>query len=180
MQILDLEISDLKLLKLNAHRDERGYFVERFKKKEFSVLGVEFVQDNFSRSAPKVLRGLHYQFQPAQGKLVTCLSGKILDVAVDIRQASPSYGKSVAVTLDSEQPEWLWVPAGFAHGFCVLGDQPADVMYKVTCPYGPQGEGAILWNDSELNIPWPYQDVVMSGKDRQAQSFSAYKKNPVF
>ena len=165
--VLETGIRDLKLIQLTIHGDERGFFVERFQKDRFKAHGLpfEFVQDNLSRSAPGVLRGLHYQTDPGQGKLVGCTHGRIWDVAVDIRKDSPTFGKSFGVELSALNGKLLWVPAGFAHGFCVLGDEPADVMYKVDAPYNPSSEGGIRWDDRDLAIDWPINNPLVSARD---------------
>ena len=155
MKIYNSPIADLKIVKLDLYGDERGFFVERFKFNEFKKhnLPTEFVQDNHSKSAPNVIRGLHYQYDPAQGKLVGCTRGKIFDVAVDIRKDSKTLGKWYGITLD--QATLLWVPHGFAHGFCTIGNEPADLYYKITGgEYNANGEGGILWNDADINITW--------------------------
>lgn len=175
MQIIDLEIPDLKLIKLKIHGDERGFFTERYKE---GVLPNKFIQDNHSRSQAGILRGLHYQRNPDQAKLVSCISGKIYDVAVDIRSGSPTFGQHYGVELTGENGLMLYVPAGFAHGFSVL--EEADVMYKVDGAYSPEGEGAISFSDPELKIHWQVESPLLSGKDKIAASFAEYCKNPVF
>ncbi len=170
------------LISSRIFHDERGFFTERFKLDEFKKLGISsaFIQDNFSRSKPQVLRGLHYQWNQPQGKLVTCLSGAILDIAVDIRKNSPTFGKYISVELSGDKPEWLWIPPGFAHGFCVLGNKDADILYKVDNNYNPVGEAGIMWNDSDLQIQWPLQNPQVSAKDNQLLSFKSYTLNPSF
>jgi dTDP-4-dehydrorhamnose 3,5-epimerase len=168
------------LFQNKVFKDSRGFFCERFKLSDFEILDRPFVQENFSRSAPRVLRGLHYQFAPAQGKLVTCMKGKIFDVAVDIRRDSKTFGRHVSVVLDGDSPSWFWVPAGFAHGFLNISDSDADVIYKVDQPYGPTGEGAIIWNDSDLAIDWPIKNPLLSDKDLAAFSFKNYSLNSRF
>src|SRR5205823_71251 len=139
MKVLPVEIKGLALVELKVHGDARGFFVERYQHDRFRDHGLpsNFVQDNHSRSAPGVLRGLHYQVNPGQGKLVGVIRGRIWDVAVDIRPNSPTYGKHVAVELSDMNGRLLWIPPGFAHGFCVLGEEPADVLYKVDAAYNP-------------------------------------------
>lgn len=171
MRLVEIEpkIEGLKLIELKIHGDARGFFVERFQKQKFLDLGLptEFVQDNHSRSAPGVLRGLHYQVSPPQGKLVGCLRGRIWDVAVDIRPGSETFGKWFGAELSDMNGRLLWVPTGFAHGFCVLGDEPADVFYKVDSLYNPASEGGIKWNDLDLAIEWPVKDPQISDRDRK-------------
>lgn len=182
LKVESLALSGLKLLTLKAHLDERGFFVERYNQENFAALGLAFpfVQDNFSTSKPGVIRGLHYQFQPAQGKLVGVTRGKILDVAVDLRPGSSTYKKFVSVELDGQNPQLLWIPAGFAHGFCVLGNEPADVLYKVDANYNAVGENGIIWNDPEIGIPWPVTSPIISKKDQTLQTFAEYDRNPAF
>lgn len=182
MHVEPLTLEGLTLITLAVHGDERGFFVERFNQESFEEAGLPtaYFQDNHSRSAPNILRGLHYQHAPAQGKLVGVIHGRILDVAVDIRAGSTTYGQHVAVELSDMNGKLLWVPPGFAHGFCVLGNAPADVMYKVSAPYNPAGEGGIAFNDPELAIDWPLKTPQISARDQQQQSFAKYKKDPVF
>jgi dTDP-4-dehydrorhamnose 3,5-epimerase len=182
LQVETFPISDLKLITLKSLPDPRGFFVERFKKSAFEEVGLptNFVQDNFSRSAPKVLRGLHYQWNQPQGKLVTCLHGKIFDVAVDIRVDSPTFGQHVSLILDGDKPQWFWVPVGFAHGFCVIGETDADIFYKCTAEYGPKGEGGIRWSDPALKIEWPFPNPDISARDDQMGSLQDYLKAPRF
>lgn len=173
----ELSISGLKIIQNKIFKDERGFFTERYKKDLFSELGLpEFVQDNHSRSKPGVLRGLHYQTGPtAQGKLVSVIRGKIFDVAVDLRKNSPTYGKYEAVELSDENGLQFWIPPGFAHGFCVIGNEDADVFYKVDRPYAPSTEGGIIYNDPGFGIEWPVKNPVLSAKD---MSLSLHNLNP--
>ena len=179
MKVTPLEIEDVLLVELTVHADARGFFVERFGLDRFRELGLPtaFVQDNQSRNRPGVLRGLHYQHTPPQGKLVGVTRGRIWDVAVDVRPDSPTFGQMVSAELSDVNGRLLWIPAGFAHGFCVLGDEPADVLYKVDAPYGPGGEGGIAWNDPDLAVPWPIAEPIVSDRDRTMQSFVAYQAN---
>ncbi len=182
MNVKNTIISDLKIIELTIHRDSRGFFVERFNKKSFADLGLptEFFQDNFSYSLPNVIRGLHYQNNPSQAKLVGCVRGRIWDVALDIRANSSTFGKHFGVELSGENGKLLYIPAGFAHGFCVLGDEPADVAYKVDNHYSKEGDGGIAFDDAELNIDWPVKNPIVSDKDRILQSFAQYKLKPCF
>lgn len=183
MNVTEFDIKGPKLITLKAFGDARGFFVERFHRERFKEIGLpadEFMQDNFSRSAKNILRGLHYQHDRPQGKLVTAMTGRIWDVAVDIRKGSPTFGKSVSVELDGDQPAWFWVPAGFAHGFAVLSEGGADVMYKVNAPYNPHGEGGIRWNDPDLAVPWPVKSPILSGKDEIQPMWSSYREEPRF
>jgi len=179
MQVVALEIPDVKLLTPDVFGDARGFFMESYNQRTFEeVIGeeVSFVQDNHSRSAQGVLRGLHYQVQQSQGKLLRVLQGQILDVAVDLRRESPDFSRWVSVLLDAENHQQLWVPPGFAHGFVVLSDI-ADVFYKTTDYYAPQHERAIRWDDAELGIDWRRElwqwggEPTLSPRDAAAPSF---------
>jgi len=162
-------IPDVLVLEPKVFRDARGYFYESYNRRSFAAaagLDVEFVQDNQSRSARNVLRGLHYQVRQPQGKLVRVVAGEIWDVAVDLRRGSPSFGRWAAAKLDGDSHRMLWIPPGFAHGFVVLSEQ-ADVIYKATNFYAPEHERTLLWNDPAIAIPWPLAgDPVMTDKDR--------------
>ena len=156
------------LVEPRSFGDERGLFREQYKHSDFERAGIpeHFVQDNFSRSVRKVLRGLHYQLSPkAQGKLVTCLRGSIFDVAVDIRKGSPSYGRWIGRELTGESNLMLYVPAGFAHGFLTLSEA-AEVLYKCTEEYSPSHDRGIIWNDPQINISWDIDAPLLSDKDR--------------
>lgn len=181
MKVTHLEISGLILIELSIHGDERGFFAERFKRSAFQELGLpcDFSQDNHSRSAPGVLRGLHYQTDPPQGKLVGVTRGRVWDVAVDVRPQSPTFGRSYHVELSDMNGRLLWIPPGFAHGFCVVGDEPADVYYKVNGDYNPDTEGGIIWSDPELGIPWPVRSPNTSVRDGALQTFIEYRDRPV-
>ncbi len=164
-----LEIPEILLIEARIFDDDRGYFLESYKHSDFAANGVTqaFVQDNISHSTRGVLRGLHFQNHPqAQGKLVTVLQGRIFDVAVDIRRGSPTYGQWVGVELAAEDFRMLWVPVGFAHGFCVLSHE-ATVAYKVTEEYAPELDRGILWNDPDIGIRWPIANPILSQKDAQ-------------
>jgi dTDP-4-dehydrorhamnose 3,5-epimerase len=180
VKVHSLSISGLKVVELDVHGDARGFFVERYSRQRFAEHGLptDFLQDNHSRSAPGVLRGLHYQANPAQGKLVGVTCGAVWDVAVDIRPDSPTYGEYAGIELTGENGKLFWIPAGFAHGFCVLGDEPADMLYKVTGLYNKAGEGGILYNDPELAIDWPLKNPLISDRDKQLLSFAQYKDQP--
>ena len=182
MEILSTEFAGLKVVQLKIYHDNRGFFVERFNKKLFQDLGlpVDYFQDNHSLSAPNVIRGLHFQNNPSQAKLVGCLRGKILDVAVDIRKNSPTFGKYFSIELSAENGKLLFIPAGFAHGFAVLGDEPADVMYKVDNQFSKEGDGGIRFNDPDLKIDWQIVNPIISDKDKNLPLFADYLKNPKF
>lgn len=148
--------------------DARGFFLESYNAARYAEAGVEatFVQDNLSRSAAGILRGLHLQHPRGQGKLVSVFEGRVLDVAVDVRVGSPSFGQHVTEVLDAERKNQLWIPPGFAHGFCVLGDGPATFVYKCTELYSPDDELTVAWDDPDLGIDWPLKDPKLSDKDR--------------
>ncbi len=180
MKVEQTPLAGLALITLDVYNDERGFFVERFNQQKFSERGlpINFVQDNHSLSKPGVVRGLHGQHTPAQGKLVGAVRGAIWDVAVDIRPDSKTLGQYFAVELTASNGKLLWIPAGFAHGFCVLGDEYADVLYKTDALFGPGGEFGISWNDPELAIAWPVKDAIVSTKDQNLPSFKEYLPNP--
>ena len=162
-----LEIPEVILVTPKSFPDERGFFLESFKESEFASNGIKtiFVQDNFSHSVKGVLRGLHYQKNPeAQAKLVIVLRGEIFDVAVDIRKDSSTYGKWVGEILSENNHNSLYIPEGFAHGFCVLSEE-ADVLYKVSQEYSPEDEKGITWNDPKINIIWPIDNPLLHEKD---------------
>lgn len=167
MQITPTELSGVYLIEPRLFEDERGYFLETFHRQKFAEAGidVEFVQDNFSHSRRGVLRGLHYQVEHAQGKLVRVTRGEIYDVAVDLRRSSPTFGRWTAALLSETNHRQLYIAPGFAHGFCVTSES-ADVSYKCTDFYAPQHERTLLWNDLALGINWPVSDPLVSGKDR--------------
>jgi len=168
-QFYPLEIPEVILVKSKIFGDARGYFKETYAQDAFVANGIPlpFIQDNFSRSKQGVLRGLHYQKEPyAQGKLLTAVQGEIFDVAVDIRKGSPTFGKWVGELLSENNHHLLYVPPGFAHGFCVLSEF-ATLAYKVTAPYQPDYEYGVIWNDPAINIDWPIAKPTLSGRDVQ-------------
>lgn len=173
MKVVPLAIADVKLVVPNIFRDDRGFFSETYNAARLAEAGIEvsFVQDNHSLSrAPGVVRGLHFQIEPCvQGKLVRVTRGAIFDVALDIRRGSPTFGRHVSVVLSAENWSQLWIPAGFAHGFCTM-EPDTEVVYKVTSLWAPNHERSILWNDPALGIEWPVgaAEAVLSPKDRDA------------
>lgn len=170
------------VLETRSFADDRGYFLETYHRRDFEAhgIGYEFVQDNQSRSGQGVLRGLHYQDMRApMGKLVRCSRGAILDVAVDLRAGSPTFGRSVQVELSDDNHRQLLIPAGFAHGFLVLSDG-ADVTYRCTGYYSPEAEGTLAWDDPEVGIAWPIEDPTVSDKDRRGASLADHMANPRF
>lgn len=175
------EIPSVILVEPRVFEDRRGYFMESYRLSEFQAVGIveTFVQDNQSLSVRNTLRGLHYQVDPfAQGKLIRCLRGEIWDVAVDLRESSPSFGKWVARILSAENNRMLYVPPGFAHGFQVVSDL-AEVSYKCTAEYAPQAERSIVWNDPDLAINWPVKGAIVSEKDRIAPTFEQFRKTTI-
>ncbi|WP_028744962.1 dTDP-4-dehydrorhamnose 3,5-epimerase [Rhizobium mesoamericanum] len=181
MKAKSLAIVDVLLIEPTVYGDDRGFFFESFNQAQFkAVVGrdVSFVQDNHSKSAKGVLRGLHYQIKQPQGKLVRVVEGEVFDVAVDLRKGSPTFGKWVGEILSADNKRQLWIPAGFAHGFLVLSET-AQFLYKTTDFYSPENERAIIWNDPTLSIRWPLDTTpILSGKDavapalRDAQVFN--------
>lgn len=162
-----LDIQDVILVESKEFPDERGFFLEFFKESSFvsNGINIRFVQDNFSHSVKGVLRGLHYQKNPkAQAKLVIVLKGEIFDVAVDIRKDSPTFGKWIGEVLSENNHNILYIPEGFAHGFCVLSEE-ADVLYKVSNEYSPEHEEGIIWNDPDIDIAWPIDKPILHAKD---------------
>jgi dTDP-4-dehydrorhamnose 3,5-epimerase len=168
-------LPEVKIIEPKVFGDARGFFYESFNGREFEELveaGVEFVQDNHSRSAKGVLRGLHYQIQHAQGKLVRVVEGEVFDVAVDVRRSSPNFGKWVGVKLSAENHRQLWVPPGFAHGFVVLSES-AQFLYKTTDYWFPEHERSIVWNDPEIGIEWPIDsEPLLAAKDAAGKRLS--------
>lgn len=170
MKVTPASLPDVLLIEPKLWRDDRGLFFESFNERKFAEAGIRgpFVQDNHSRSHKNVLRGLHYQLQHAQGKLIRVTHGRVFDVAVDLRKSSPTFGKWTSAVLDGESLNMMWVPAGFAHGYLVLSDS-ADFLYKTTDFYFPEHERTIAWNDPALGIQWPGDPAqfILSAKDRE-------------
>lgn len=166
MNIIHTELPEVLIFEPKVFGDQRGYFFETFQSIRYSEAGINapFVQDNFSHSSRSVLRGLHYQLQKPQGKMVWVSRGAVFDVAVDIRKGSPRFGRWVGVILNDQNHWQLYIPPGFAHGFCVLSDS-VDFVYKVTDYYEPEGEQGIYWEDSRLGIEWPVETPLVSEKD---------------
>ena len=179
MNVIKTEIPDVLIFEPKVFGDERGFFFESFNQKVFEeAVGrkVEFVQDNHSKSKINVLRGMHYQTQNTQGKLVRVTQGEVYDVAVDLRKGSPTYGQYEGVVLSEENKRQLYIPEGFAHGFLVLSDT-ATFVYKCTDFYNHNAEGGILWNDPTLNINWPIKDInkiILSDKDKLHPTFKEF------
>ena len=175
MKVIATSIPDLIIIEPTVFGDERGFFFESYNQRKFNELigrDVEFVQDNHSLSVKNVLRGLHYQIQQPQGKLIRVVQGAVFDVAVDIRRRSPTFGQHVAVELSAENKRMIWIPEGFAHGFLVLSET-AECIYKVTDFWAPQFERCFIWNDPTVGIKWPLEGApALSDKDMQGKAFS--------
>ena len=175
MNIIDTKIPEVKIIEPAVFGDARGFFFESFNEQKFQAatqVNLPFVQDNHSRSSKGVLRGLHYQIERAQGKLVRVVSGAVIDVAVDLRRSSPTFKQWVAVELSADNHRQLWVPPGFGHGFVVISDT-ADFLYKTTDYYSPEHERSIRWDDEDLAIDWPISEApILSAKDSVAQYLS--------
>lgn len=176
MEVIETGIKDLVVIRPKVFKDERGYFFESFNQLAFEAIGIkqQFTQDNQSMSSKGILRGLHFQTPPhAQGKLVRVIKGAVLDVAVDIRKNSPTYGQHYAVELSEENFLMMYIPAGFAHGFATLEDRTI-FSYKCTDTYHPECEGGLMWNDPDLNIQWNIDQPILSEKDKKNQTFAGF------
>lgn len=178
MKLIETALPGVLIIELRAFQDTRGYFFEIFQTERYQQAGLltQFVQDNFSRSNHQVIRGLHYQLKRPQGKLVCVTQGHVLDVVVDVRVGSATFGKAITVELSDQNFRQLYIPPGFAHGFCVLSEH-ADFIYKCTDYYYPAGERGILWNDPDLQIPWPIKDPILSDKDKELLPLKAIPKD---
>jgi dTDP-4-dehydrorhamnose 3,5-epimerase len=168
MKVLQTALPEVLIIEPTVHEDGRGSFYESYSARQYAQLGIgdHFVQDNHSRSTRGVLRGLHYQAQPGQAKLVRVVLGEVYDVAVDVRWGSPTFGRWVGVTLSAENRRQLYIPVGFAHGFCVTSEA-AEFLYKVSSYYAPELERGIAWDDADLAIGWPVADPILSERDRR-------------
>jgi len=175
MKIIDTNIADVKIIQPKVFGDERGFFLETFEANRYKQalnIDLDFVQDNHSRSSKGVLRGLHFQTKNPQGKLVRCVRGEVFDVAVDIRENSPTFGQWAGILLSEENKTQFWIPPGLAHGFLVLSDI-ADFEYKCTDFYNPNFESCLLWNDKTINISWPkVENIQLSAKDKNGQTIN--------
>lgn len=174
MEKIATAIADVFMIAPKVFGDDRGFFFESYNRRIMATLGIEhdFVQDNHSRSARGVLRGLHYQIRQPQGKLVRVVAGEVFDVAVDLRRASPTFGRWVGMTLSAENKRMAWIPPGFAHGFYVVSET-AEVLYKASDYYAPEHERSLLWNDPALGIEWPLSgEPLLSDKDRKGLPLS--------
>ena len=175
MEVVELELAGLLLVKPRVFGDPRGFFVESYHAERYrhAGIGCEFVQDNHSRSARDVVRGLHYQEYPGQAKLVYVTSGSVFDVAVDLRPDSPTFGRWHGRYLDDRGHDQLFIPVGFAHGFCVMSDE-VDFVYKVSAPYDAAMERTIRWDDPDLGVEWPSRTPILSQRDRVGESFAEF------
>lgn len=172
MKVIETTLPGVLILEPRVFADERGFFFESFNQKKFeeaTLVGCEFVQDNHSKSSRHVLRGIHYQIENPQGKLVRVIAGEILDVAVDLRRGSETFGQHVTMTLSAENKHQAWVPPGFGHGFVVLSES-CEVLYKTSDYYNPQAERTLLWNDEALGIDWGVDKPILSEKDAKGSS----------
>ena len=181
MKISETRIPAVKIIEPRVFEDDRGYFFEAYRKSVLAEAGIEneFIQDNVSKSYRNAIRGLHYQIQNPQAKLVQCLRGSILDVAVDLRQDSPSFGNYVAIKLSDVSKRMLYIPKGFAHGFSVLSDE-AIVAYKCSDYYNAEGERGVRWDDPIIRINWDVSRPILSEKDRKLPLFSSIKEEDLF
>jgi dTDP-4-dehydrorhamnose 3,5-epimerase len=180
MNVLDTSLPGVLIIEPKVFGDDRGFFFESWNVRAFRAAGIDvgFVQDNHSRSARNVLRGLHYQIQHAQGKLVRVIAGEVFDVAVDLRRSSPTFGKWEGVTLSAENKRMLWIPPGFAHGFLVVSEF-AEFLYKTTEYWAPEHERTIAWDDPDLGIAWPCRTPpVLSAKDAKGVAFASAETYP--
>ncbi|HEX8962643.1 MAG TPA: dTDP-4-dehydrorhamnose 3,5-epimerase [Rhodocyclaceae bacterium] len=180
MRVVRCEIPDVWIIEPKVYGDARGFFFESWNRRGLANLGldVEFVQDNHSRSEKNVLRGLHYQIQHPQGKLVRVIAGEVFDVAVDMRRSSPTFGKWVGFSLSAENKRMAWIPPGFAHGFCVVSDF-AEFLYKTTDYWSPEHERSVAWNDPDLAISWPLSaPPILAAKDAAGVPFAGAQAYP--
>lgn len=181
MKIIETNIPDVLLLKPEVYRDERGFFLETYREEHLEAQGISihFVQDNLSKSQKNTVRGLHYQIRQQQDKLIMVMQGKILDVAVDLRQDSSTFGEYTAIELSAENKHQMFIPKGFAHGFAVLSDE-ALVYYKCSAYYDPEGERGLYWDDPKLDIDWKVDNPIVSEKDQNQPLFNEISKEDLF
>jgi len=181
MKFCPLTINDVIMIEPEVHADARGFFMETYRKQRFAEHGIirDFVQINHSQSVHGALRGLHYQVDKPQAKLVRVIRGEVYDVAADIRFGSPTYGKWVGVTLSAQNKKELYMPVGFAHGFCVLSEE-VELVYACTDYYYPQGQRGIIWNDPDLNITWPVNTPLLSERDKHLAKFSEIERDFIY
>lgn len=182
MKIIQTTLPEVILIEPKVYEDPRGFFMETYHKAKFSQIDktLDFIQDNHSRSIQGVLRGLHYQIQHAQGKLVRAIVGEVFDVAVDLRRSSPTFGEWVGCYLSADNKHQIWIPPGFAHGYYTLSDW-AEILYKTSDIYSPENERIILWNDPTIGIEWPLipgKEIILSGKDQKGKKLSEAEVYP--
>jgi dTDP-4-dehydrorhamnose 3,5-epimerase len=177
LRLLSKELNGLVIFETDIHKDNRGFFVETFRADEFKAIGLpfNFEQDNYSRSMAGVLRGMHFQWEPPQGKLIRVVAGTAYFAEVDLRKGSPSFGKYFGIELSEYNKKVLWVPPGFANGFVALSET-VDVQYKCTTLWNGKGEGCILWNDPDIGIKWPLGNPILSEKDKKGMTISEWQK----
>jgi dTDP-4-dehydrorhamnose 3,5-epimerase len=181
-RIINTPLAGCLIVEIDYFKDERGFFMESWHRHDFAAAGIadDFMQDSHSASRFGVLRGLHYQDMRAPiAKLVRCTVGKILDVAVDLRMQSPTFGQWLSVELSAENKKQLYVPIGFAHGFATLSEY-CEVQYKQSGVYAPQAEGGLIWNDPDIGIQWPYDNPVLSERDKKQKTLAEYRRSPAF
>jgi len=181
VKVTKTELPGVLVIEPRVFIDERGWFLETFQSERYAAAGIAatFVQDNLSRSVRGTLRGLHFQEPKGQGKLVQVMRGAVLDVVVDVRRGSPTFGKWLGLELSGDQPRQMWIPPGFAHGFCVTSDS-ADFLYKCTTPYAPEAERSIRWDDPAIGIVWPVAQPLLSKKDAAAPLLADAPVLPVY
>ena len=180
MKVTTTPLADLLLITPNLYHDDRGTFYEGFHQERYAALKIPpLVQSNYSKSHHRVLRGLHYQLPQVQGKLVSVVQGEIFDVAVDIRKSSPTFGQFFSIILNDHHHQQIYIPEGFAHGFCVLSDE-AHVIYHCTALYTPSDDRGIIWNDPVLNITWPVKNPILSQKDARYPKLSEVSQDALF
>ena len=181
MKVFPAEHPDILIVEPQVYGDERGFFMETYHAEKYAAQGMDlpFVQDNHSRSRRGVLRGLHYQLEQAQGKLIRVVNGAIFDVAVDVRRGSPRFGSWVGLELSDDNKRQMYIPPGFAHGFCVLSEE-VDFLYKCTGFYAPDDEYGIAWDDPDIAIDWPQMDYLLSERDRQLPALSGNRNLPAY
>lgn len=181
MKVSKTSMEGILLIEPDLFGDSRGFFMESYSRKKYAELGInmEFVQDNHSKSVKNTLRGLHYQLNPGQDKIVRVVSGEVFDVVVDMRHGSPSFGKWEGFILSAENKRQLFVPIGFAHGFCVLSDE-AEFLYKCSDYYSPLDERGVIWNDPDLNVKWPIDNPILSERDKKNKFFRDMNKDFIY
>jgi len=181
VRVIETKLPGVLIVEPEVHQDQRGFFLESYSQRRYEAQGItpRFVQDNHSRSARNTLRGLHYQTPPGQAKLVRVVVGEVFDVAVDIRFGSPTFGQWVGVTLSAENKRQLYIPVGFAHGFCVTSES-AEFLYKVSSYYDPSAERGLAWNDPALAIAWPTSEPILSERDRHHPTLAQIKRDFVY